>query len=81
MLEVETCSCTPLYVCLVYAGYFPCAPHRPSIVFSMDVLEKMKNVWAEIAPNVTGWAEGMERSLRDRGYHFGQPVSPKFKLL
>lgn len=40
----------------------------------------MKNVWAEIAPNVTGWAEGWERTLRDRNYEYGKRVRVFFFL-
>lgn len=79
-LVISSCQCRPVYVRLLYAGYFPCSPARPSIAFSIKGLEKMKNVWAEIAPNVTGWAEGWERTLRDRNYEYGKRVRVFFFL-
>lgn len=78
LLEIECCDCHPVDVRLLYAGYFPCAPHKPSVAFSLDGLEMMKNVWGEIAPNVTGWAEGWEKNLRDRKYQYGDPVSTSY---
>lgn len=75
LLRIFSCKCKPVTVRLLYAGYFPCAPRRPSLAFTLKGLETMKNVWSEIAPNVTGWAEGWERCLCERGYKLGDRVS------
>lgn len=75
LLKTCPCKCKPLDVRLMYAGYFPCSPKRPTLAFSINALEKMRNVWAEVAPNVTAWSEAWEKGLRDRGYKHGTRVS------
>lgn len=64
----HTCKCAPLVVQLVGAGYFPCAPKRPSLAFSFRLLELISLHSLHVAPNVTAWAATLEKFWDRRGY-------------
>ncbi|EJD38583.1 hypothetical protein AURDEDRAFT_72046, partial [Auricularia subglabra TFB-10046 SS5] len=54
------CRCAPLAEQLVAAGYFPCAPKRPSMAFNLRLLELISLHSLHVAPNTTAWAATLE---------------------
>ncbi|KZV81541.1 hypothetical protein EXIGLDRAFT_568755, partial [Exidia glandulosa HHB12029] len=47
---------------------FPCAPKRPSLAFSMRILEFIALHSLNVAPNVTAWAATFQGYWDRRGY-------------
>jgi CxC1 like cysteine cluster associated with KDZ transposases len=74
MRVVESCQCRPTALQMVEQGYFPCAPLRPSLTVSIELLELVATASLHMAPNVAGWASTLESFLRVRGYEFSSKV-------
>ncbi|EJD49157.1 hypothetical protein AURDEDRAFT_59639 [Auricularia subglabra TFB-10046 SS5] len=49
-------------------GYFPCAPKRPSLAFSIRLLEFISLHSLNVAPNITAWAATLEAFWARRGF-------------
>ncbi|KAF8324764.1 uncharacterized protein EI90DRAFT_2877346, partial [Cantharellus anzutake] len=64
------CSTRPAPVQLVELGMFPCAPYRPSLAVSIDMLEWVSLFFKFTTPNNRAWAATMQTILQNRGFHF-----------
>ncbi|EJD40662.1 hypothetical protein AURDEDRAFT_31976, partial [Auricularia subglabra TFB-10046 SS5] len=58
---LEICGCRGAAQQLVANGYFPCAPKAPSMAFSFALLELISIHSLHVSPNVTAWAETLEK--------------------
>ena len=74
MHVIESCQCQPTALQLVERGYFPCAPLRPSLAVSIELLELVATATLHMARNVAGWASTLESFLRIWGYEFTSKV-------
>ncbi|KAH7100406.1 hypothetical protein BKA62DRAFT_620099, partial [Auriculariales sp. MPI-PUGE-AT-0066] len=50
------CRCRPAWLQLLVRGFFPCAPVRPSMAFSIRLLSWFTCMSLHLAPNTTAWA-------------------------
>lgn len=62
------CVCSPAADQLLAKGYFPSAPIRPSLAFSLRILEFISLHSLNVAPNVTAWAETLQQYWARRGF-------------
>lgn len=49
-------------------GFFPCAPRRPTVAFSLRLLEFMALHDLHVAPNVRAWASTLRAFWMRRGH-------------
>lgn len=66
--EVTICECQPAASNLITHGFFPCAPVRPTMAFSIDLLEFITLQSRNGTPNITSWAESLEEFWKERDY-------------
>jgi Kyakuja-Dileera-Zisupton transposase/CxC1 like cysteine cluster associated with KDZ transposases len=69
-IMLDICDCRPAPLQLVQRGFFPCAPVRPTLAVSLDMLEFVAELFLHVAPNERGWAETVVKYLKTRGYCF-----------
>ncbi|KZV80544.1 hypothetical protein EXIGLDRAFT_629975, partial [Exidia glandulosa HHB12029] len=55
------CACRPAAEQLLAQGFFPSAPRRPSLAFSLVMLEFITLHSMNVAPNVTAWASTLQQ--------------------
>lgn len=65
--NLTICSCLPAAEQLLLRGYFPSAPLRPTLAFSVRVLEFISLHSLNVAPNVTAWADTLQQYWARRG--------------
>jgi hypothetical protein len=69
-ITLDICDCRPAPLQLVQRGFFPCAPVRPTLAVSLDMLEFVAELFLHVAPNERGWAATVVKYLKARGYYF-----------
>ncbi|EIW86108.1 hypothetical protein CONPUDRAFT_42338, partial [Coniophora puteana RWD-64-598 SS2] len=67
-VTIESCSCTPVPVRLVNAGFFPCAPTEPSLAVDMRLLQFITMLSVRTPPNVSAWSDTLESFLLNMGH-------------
>lgn len=65
---MSSCKCRPAAVQLIEVGLFPCAPYRPTLAIDLNVLDFVRILFLNIAPNVTAWCKAMELYLIARSH-------------
>ncbi|KAF8584059.1 hypothetical protein K439DRAFT_1568629 [Ramaria rubella] len=55
--------------------FFPCAPCRPSLAVSLELLELTHQLFFHVAPNITAWSATIDSILKMRGYCCGVRAS------
>ncbi|PPQ72968.1 hypothetical protein CVT26_014513 [Gymnopilus dilepis] len=66
--KIKLCTCKPPALQLLSKGLFPCAPSRPTLAVDMNMLEFARDLFQNLAPNTTAWAETLEQFLDKRGF-------------
>lgn len=67
-VSLRVCACRPAAAQLLDRGYFACAPIRPSLAFSLRMLEFISMHSLNVAPNVTAWACTLQQYWARRGH-------------
>lgn len=71
---LQACDCRTWAQQLVSLGYFPSAPVRPSVAFSVRLLELISVHSLNVAPNITAWATTLESFWARRGFTIDERV-------
>ncbi|PPQ96562.1 hypothetical protein CVT26_006290 [Gymnopilus dilepis] len=66
--NIVLCTCQPAALQLLSLGLFPCAPLRPTLAVDLNMLEFVRDLFLNSAPNTTAWAETLEAFLGVRQY-------------
>ncbi len=68
--NIITCRHRPAADQLVARGLFPCAPYRPSLAVSLEILEFAAQLFVHMAPNNQAFAAAIEAVLTANGFSF-----------
>lgn len=71
MVEIEKitlCSCKELALQLLSQGFFPCAPIYPTLAVDLQMLDFVRELFVNAAPNITAWCETLEGFLSARKF-------------
>lgn len=79
--RIQYCDCFGAAQHLLALGYFPCAPIRPSLAFSLQLLELVSVHALNVAPNTTAWATTLETFWARRGFVVETRVSRALSFL
>lgn len=74
-VQLQVCECWSAAEQLLRRGYFPCAPKRPSLAFSIRLLEFISIHSLNVAPNITAWGASLQRFWARREQAFEHEVS------
>lgn len=74
--KVVLCTCKEPALQLLSLGLFPCAPSRPTLAVDLNMLDLVRNLFLNTAPNVTAWSETLESFLGARKYKLKTRVRP-----
>ncbi|PPR00336.1 hypothetical protein CVT26_009746, partial [Gymnopilus dilepis] len=66
--KIILCTCKPVALQLLSLGLFPCAPSRPTLAVDLNMLEFVRGLFLNSAPNTTAWAETLEGFLSARNF-------------
>jgi hypothetical protein len=69
-ISILTCCRRPAANQLIARGLFPCAPYRPSLAVSLEMLEFAAELFARMAPNNRAFAAAAEAVLAANGFTF-----------
>ncbi|KAF8339510.1 uncharacterized protein EI90DRAFT_2834872, partial [Cantharellus anzutake] len=69
-ISILTCHRRPAANQLIARGFFPCAPYRPSLAVSLEMLEFATELFARMAPNNRAFAAATEAVLAANGSTF-----------
>ena len=73
MLDIEiekvvVCTCTDVPLQLLARGLFPCLPVLPTLAVDLQMLDFVRELFVNAAPNTTAWCETLEGFLSARKY-------------
>jgi len=73
MLDIEiekvvVCTCTDVPLQLLARGLFPCSPVLPTLAVDLQMLDFVRELFVNAAPNTTAWCETLEGFLSARKY-------------
>lgn len=79
---IQLCSCagSPALQ-LISRGLFPCAPIRPSLAVDLNMLDFVRGLFVNLAPNTTAWCETLEGFLSSRNYKLTTQVCILFNSI
>jgi len=66
ILEIESikiCTCREVALQFLQRGLFPCAPSLPSLAVDLEMLDFVRELFVNAAPNTTAWCETLEGFL------------------
>ncbi|KAF8870464.1 hypothetical protein CPB84DRAFT_1855562 [Gymnopilus junonius] len=66
--KVNLCTCSEPALQLLSLGLFPCAPSRPTLAVDLNMLDLVRGLFLNSAPNVTAWCETLEGFLSARKF-------------
>ncbi|KDR66151.1 hypothetical protein GALMADRAFT_44200, partial [Galerina marginata CBS 339.88] len=66
--KILICTCKEPALQLLSLGLFPCAPTRPTLAVDLGMLEFVRNLSMNAAPNTTAWCETLESFLSARQF-------------
>lgn len=72
--RLRICACRPAPEQLLALGFFPCAPRRPTVAFSLRLLEFLSLHDLHVAPNVRAWASTLQMFWTRRGHMSNEKV-------
>ena len=78
MIEIENvrvCTCSEVALQLLEKGLFPCAPSLPSLAVDLEMLDFVRELFVNAAPNTTAWCETLEGFLSARKFKLATRVS------
>jgi hypothetical protein len=75
MISIKTCQCVSPALQHLQSGLFPCAPCRPTLAVSLELLELTPELFSNVAPNTMAWCQMIEAVLKGRKFRFGVRVS------
>jgi hypothetical protein len=81
IVSLPICTCTPPALQLLSLGLFPCAPSRPTLAVDLNMLEFVKELFVNAAPNTTAWCDTLESFLAGRKYKLTTSVCIVFFCL
>lgn len=70
-VEIETmilCTCTEPALQLLSSGLFPCAPSLPTLAVDLQMLDFVRELFVNTAPNLTAWCDTLEGFLDSRKF-------------
>ncbi|EJD46689.1 hypothetical protein AURDEDRAFT_63001, partial [Auricularia subglabra TFB-10046 SS5] len=74
------CACRPAAEQLLQMGYFPCAPRRPSIAYSIELLEFLTLHDLRVSPNATAWSSTLQEFWQRRGCQVDEKTQSRKRL-
>lgn len=72
--QLRICACRPAPEQLLALGFFPCAPRRPTVAFSLRLLDFLSLHDLHVAPNVRAWASTLKIFWTRRGHVANEKV-------
>ena len=76
-LEIEIlvlCTCTEPALQLLAHGLFPCAPLFPTLAVDLQMLDFVRELFVNTAPNITAWCDTLEGFLDSRKFKLSTRV-------
>jgi len=70
-LEIEKrtfCTCNNVPIQLINLGLFPSAPLLPTLAVDLQVLDFVRELFVNAAPNITAWCNTLESFLSARSF-------------
>lgn len=68
-MALHVCKCSPAAAQLLQRGCFPSAPLAPTLAVDLKVLDFVRRLFLNVAPNTTAWCKTVEAFLTSQGYH------------
>jgi len=75
--KVVLCTCTDIALQLLHRGLFPCSPMRPTLAVDLQMLDFVRELFVNAAPNTTAWCETLEGFLNARKFKLTTRVGVK----
>jgi len=78
--KISLCTCSDIPIQLLNMGLFPCAPIFPTLAVDIQLLEFVKELFVNAAPNITAWCNTLESFWNVRGFKLSTRVNICFIL-
>jgi len=76
--KLVLCTCKDVALQLLGRGLFPCAPIQPTLAVDLQMLDFVRELFVNAAPNMTAWCATLEGFLSARKFKLTTRVSHLF---